>query len=370
MLDFGLAKLTQSEEKVSHKTRTGSVMGTPYYMAPEQCEGRPAVDHRADIYSLGVILFEMMTGKVPFGGEGYGEIIVKHITMPPPAPRDINPAITPAQQAVILHALIKPRDGRFSSMEEFRTAMLDPEHFAGSARAGAARHAAAQDGRRQQQPVAADGRPATRVTSSACPCPPPSGTPARSSTRRWKSPARARGWSSGCVAAAAVAAGAAVFLMKQSSGDPRGGRRPDGAAADAPAGDGARALSPQTVKVSFSSEPAGAMVVSRTTGEALGTTPFERELPQGPGRAGLRVQEGQLRGRGELVRPCRRRRGQRDLAPQQGRPGPGERGPGRGRPAPPPAASKSTARRPSRPEAAGPARPLDDDAVLEPSFKF
>jgi hypothetical protein len=93
VLDFGLAKLTQGDDKVSHKTRTGSVMGTPYYMAPEQCEGKANIDHRADIYSLGVILFEMLTGKVPFGGEGYGEIIVKHITAAVPSPRAINPLL-------------------------------------------------------------------------------------------------------------------------------------------------------------------------------------------------------------------------------------------------------------------------------------
>ena len=65
-------------------------MGTPYYMSPEQCEGKIEIDHRADIYSLGVLLFEMLTGKVPFGGDGYGEIIVKHVTMPPPSVRSIN----------------------------------------------------------------------------------------------------------------------------------------------------------------------------------------------------------------------------------------------------------------------------------------
>src|SRR5688572_29046023 len=97
VLDFGLAKLILGDEKVSHKTRTGSVMGTPYYMSPEQCEGKAGVDYRADIYSLGVIVFEMMTGRVPFGGEGYGEIIVKHLTLPAPVPSSFNPAITPAQ---------------------------------------------------------------------------------------------------------------------------------------------------------------------------------------------------------------------------------------------------------------------------------
>ena len=93
VLDFGLAKLTLSDQKVTHKTRTGSVMGTPYYMSPEQCEGKIEIDHRADIYSLGVLLFEMLTGKVPFGGDGYGEIIVKHVTMPPPSVRSVVPEL-------------------------------------------------------------------------------------------------------------------------------------------------------------------------------------------------------------------------------------------------------------------------------------
>ncbi|HEY0710280.1 MAG TPA: serine/threonine-protein kinase, partial [Polyangia bacterium] len=136
VLDFGLAKLTQEKEKVSHKTRTGSVMGTPYYMAPEQCEGRQAIDHRADVYSLGVILFEMLTGRVPFGGEGYGEIIVKHLTQSPPSPREINPLIPANVETVALMALAKSRETRFQTMSSFRSALLDPETFVAS---GAAR---------------------------------------------------------------------------------------------------------------------------------------------------------------------------------------------------------------------------------------
>jgi serine/threonine-protein kinase len=130
VLDFGLAKLTLGDDKVSHKTRTGSVMGTPYYMSPEQCEGRPNVDQRADVYSLGVILFEMMTGKVPFGGEGYGEIIVKHITASVPSPRAINPRLSLAHEMLLLRALAKNRDERFHGMEDFRVAMLDPVRYA------------------------------------------------------------------------------------------------------------------------------------------------------------------------------------------------------------------------------------------------
>jgi tRNA A-37 threonylcarbamoyl transferase component Bud32 len=129
VLDFGLAKLTQTEEKVTHKTRAGSVMGTPYYMSPEQGEGKVQIDHRADVYSLGIILFEMLTGKVPFGGDGYGEIIVKHITHRAPSARKINPAISAAVETVLFQALAKDRAERFQTMREFRDALLNPEGF-------------------------------------------------------------------------------------------------------------------------------------------------------------------------------------------------------------------------------------------------
>jgi len=133
VLDFGLAKLTDTEEKVSHKTRAGSVMGTPYYMAPEQCEGKTEIDHRADIYSLGVLLFEMLTGKVPFGGDGYGEIIVKHITMPPPSVRSLVPELTPELDLILFRALAKDRTQRFQTMAELRDALLDPNRYASAA---------------------------------------------------------------------------------------------------------------------------------------------------------------------------------------------------------------------------------------------
>jgi serine/threonine protein kinase len=133
VLDFGLAKLTQTEEKVSHKTRAGSVMGTPYYMAPEQCEGKQEIDHRADIYSLGVLMFEMLTGKVPFGGDGYGEIIVKHITMPPPSVRSLVPELSAELDLILFRALAKDRTQRFQTMAELRDALLDPNRYASAA---------------------------------------------------------------------------------------------------------------------------------------------------------------------------------------------------------------------------------------------
>ncbi|HEY4185863.1 MAG TPA: serine/threonine-protein kinase [Polyangia bacterium] len=133
VLDFGLAKLTDTEERVTHKTRAGSIMGTPYYMAPEQCEGKIEIDARADIYALGVLLFEMLTGKVPFGGDGYGEIIVKQITMPPPSVRSIVPDLSPELDLILFRALAKDRAQRFQTMGELRDALLDPHRYASSA---------------------------------------------------------------------------------------------------------------------------------------------------------------------------------------------------------------------------------------------
>jgi serine/threonine-protein kinase len=133
VLDFGLAKLTQSGEKVSHKTRAGALMGTPYYMAPEQCEGKAEIDHRSDIYSLGVLLFEMLTGKVPFGGDGYGEIIVKHITMPPPSVRSVIPELPHILDPILFRALAKDRAQRFQTMADLREALWDPDGYATAA---------------------------------------------------------------------------------------------------------------------------------------------------------------------------------------------------------------------------------------------
>ena len=130
ILDFGLAKLSGPSQAMSHQTKTGSLLGTPHYMAPEQAENVKKVDHRADVYSLGCILFQMLTGRVPFPGEGFGEVLVRHVREPPPLPSRLNPAVPPALEKIVLHALAKKPDFRFASMDEFRAALRDPERFA------------------------------------------------------------------------------------------------------------------------------------------------------------------------------------------------------------------------------------------------
>ena len=95
LLDFGIAKLVGAEEALpTHKTGAGTILGTPEYMSPEQGSGSP-LDHRSDIYSLGIILYELITGKNPFPGQNFGEMLLKRIAGPPPAKPSRCPGADP-----------------------------------------------------------------------------------------------------------------------------------------------------------------------------------------------------------------------------------------------------------------------------------
>ena len=122
VLDFGIAKLQQSAND-SVKTRTGTLMGTPIYMSPEQCRGTQTVDHRSDIYSLGIIFFEMLCGQPPFVSEGFGELVNMHLNVAPPAPSTQNANVSPTIDAIVLKMLAKNPDERFADMGELMTAL-------------------------------------------------------------------------------------------------------------------------------------------------------------------------------------------------------------------------------------------------------
>jgi eukaryotic-like serine/threonine-protein kinase len=122
ILDFGIAKLSD-DQAGKLKTRTGTVMGTPRYMSPEQCRGTGEIDHRSDIYALGCVLFHLVAGAPPFDGEGAGELIGAHLHVPAPLLSSRASGIAPSVDALLSQCLAKRPEDRFQSMQELIAAI-------------------------------------------------------------------------------------------------------------------------------------------------------------------------------------------------------------------------------------------------------
>ncbi len=126
LLDLGIAKVSGNHGN-NHLTRTGTIFGTPFYMAPEQALGQ-AVDHRADIYAMGVILYEVFTGSIPFQGESFMGILTQHITAEPKPVTQMaaehGKTVPPGIEAVIVRAMKKEPDERYQTMDELVNALV------------------------------------------------------------------------------------------------------------------------------------------------------------------------------------------------------------------------------------------------------
>lgn len=121
VLDFGIAKLQRRTLGQVHKTRTGSLLGTPLYMSPEQCMGTKDIDTRTDIYSLGVILYEMVTGKRPFDSDSVYAVISMHINDTPAPPSRRRADMPAGLETIILTALAKSPGSRQESMAQLHS---------------------------------------------------------------------------------------------------------------------------------------------------------------------------------------------------------------------------------------------------------
>jgi serine/threonine protein kinase len=306
VLDFGIAKLQQASANDSVKTRTGTLMGTPIYMSPEQCRGTKTVDHRSDIYSLGIIFFEMLCGLPPFVSEGFGELVNMHLNVAAPAPSTQNASVSPTIDAIVLKMLAKNPDERFADMGELMAALKA---------SGGSMFVV-----RGTQPSSPDlaGRPSkTGTTGPLSKAGAPSSPKLRDTTFSTGVGERIDGTQAGgsltgsqpgskkgkaaivFVVAAAAAVGAGVFIFRD--GEKVGGGQhevastaaapaapatkvePPPAALPAPAAVAPppKPAVPTTVTVRVESDPAGANVLDDASGGVLGVTPLVLSRPRG-----------------------------------------------------------------------------------------
>lgn len=159
LVDFGIAKLRDAPPGAKH-TVAGMIVGTPEYMAPEQCDER-AVDARTDLYALGIMAYEMTTGRLPFGGRSINQLLLAHLNEHPEPPRKLNGDIPPALEAAILRALAKDPGDRHPDLAAFAAALAGVLDGLASPAPGAPA--------REAPPV----RPAEGASSAALPPPPP-----------------------------------------------------------------------------------------------------------------------------------------------------------------------------------------------------
>jgi serine/threonine-protein kinase len=299
ILDFGVAKLASPVSDVS-QTQTGSVLGTPIYMSPEQCRNAAEIDGRADLYSLGCVLYELVCGRPPFTVDSVGDLIAHHLYFEPPSPRSCDAEISEGLERLILGLLRKEPGERPQTARAVIDAidlLLPDVADAPGAAMGAVPEV--MRGPAPSQPVPMAAVSLSKATSTTL--------TAASGAVHGGPESRVRGWRIAGVAVVTVIVGIVGVTALD------GGRRapsprpaepvaapapvarptepapspPVEAQAAPPAVPRARpsppAAAPRAVHLALDTRPHGATVV--VAGKALGTTPFAEDVPAGsPGR--------------------------------------------------------------------------------------
>jgi serine/threonine-protein kinase len=221
LIDFGISKFTPGTG-ASQLTQTGTLLGTPAYMSPEQARGDKTMDHRTDIYAMGVILYQMLTGRLPFTGEHYNELLINVLTTAPRPPREMNPAFPAEAEPLVLRCLSKDPAERpttalgmieeLKALQAFAGRTESLTHFA----AGATERSFAGGDLGPASATPRSGRGASNLLADL------QGTPARWTGTVERKPRR--GLVIGLAAAAVAAVGVALFLALTPGPSPAGGR--------------------------------------------------------------------------------------------------------------------------------------------------
>ncbi|MCB9586856.1 MAG: protein kinase [Polyangiaceae bacterium] len=209
ILDFGISKFSAlGNESGFSMTRTGAVMGTPYYMSPEQAKGAKGMDQRADLYSVGVILYECATGQVPFNADTFNELLFKIVLEEPPPLEQLVPEIDRGFAEIIRRAMAREPAHRFQTAKEFQSAI---EGWASG---------------RVSMPMAAADLTGPRPAMASLPqAAPPPANPALAGTQgAWAGESQPKKSNTGLIVGAAIAAvvllgGGGFAAMKLSGGD-------------------------------------------------------------------------------------------------------------------------------------------------------
>jgi eukaryotic-like serine/threonine-protein kinase len=306
VLDFGIAKVKHPGDHGGSAVRTqaGLLMGSPTYMSPEQCRDSSEVDHRSDIYSLGIIVYEMLVGTPPFSTKSATEMLVMQLSANPPPLREHVPSLPEHVEKAVARALSKDRELRYGSVDYFVGALLGTYPVATTQGSSVSAMDTADTAER---PMTRTGvgyphtpSPVAVVALSSrfglTPVPVPVTGPTITTLSRATGEASGSGGESRVdfaavrpkrwpfVLAMAAIAAAVVLVALRFHGDLFSTPIAAPAAASAPAPSPAP---PATVRVIVRSDPAGATVVDPTQGTVLGITPLEKVYPQGGGSLGL-----------------------------------------------------------------------------------
>jgi serine/threonine-protein kinase len=265
VLDFGIAKVAEAGPASSNmKTRTGMMMGTPAYMSPEQCRGAGQVDDRSDVYSLGVMLYQALAGRLPFQAEGLGELIGMQMFSKPPPLRDLAPA-TPQELVNLVEAMLAKTPAERPSMNQVVAALEG---------LGAARATPTPQGALPTPVLPAPAMPTPVLPQASTPLPAPGAAVSTLSQAVGQGGTLAGGGRgtailSGVVAAALALGGVGLFQFLQ------GRKEKQPVVTVTPPPQAPPPAAPQVVRWSVVTRPAGAQVIGKEDGKVLGVTPWE-----------------------------------------------------------------------------------------------